>query len=50
MLLDHVGCGNAARRIEKAVNRALSDGIRTRDLDGEANTEQMTRAIIERLE
>jgi homoisocitrate dehydrogenase len=50
MLLDHVGCGDAARRIEQAVNRALSDGIRTRDLDGDANTEQMTAAIIERLE
>jgi homoisocitrate dehydrogenase len=49
MLLDHVGCGDAARRIEQAVNSALSDGIRTRDIGGTASTEQMTMAIIERL-
>ncbi len=50
MLLDHVGCPDEARRVEKAVHRALSDGIRTRDLDGDATTERMTMAIIERLE
>jgi homoisocitrate dehydrogenase len=49
MLLDHVGQPEAARRVEAAVYRALTDGIRTRDLDGEATTTQMTRAIIERL-
>jgi len=49
MLLDHVGQAEAARRVEAAVLRALSDGIRTRDLDGEATTDQMTTAIIQRL-
>ncbi len=50
MLLDHVGCPHDARRVESAVRRALSDGIRTPDLGGEATTERMTAAIIERLE
>ncbi len=49
MLLDHVGCSDAARRVEAAVYRALADGIRTRDMGGNAGTEQMTNAIIERL-
>ncbi len=49
MLLDHVGCPNEARRVEAAVRRALSDGIRSRDLGGDASTDQMTAAIIERL-
>ncbi|MCC7451445.1 MAG: isocitrate/isopropylmalate dehydrogenase family protein [Anaerolineae bacterium] len=49
MLLDHVGCPNEARHVESAVRRALSDGIRSRDLGGEASTDQMTAAIIERL-
>jgi homoisocitrate dehydrogenase len=49
MLLDHVGQVEAARRVEAAVFGALEAGIRTRDLDGEASTDQMTAAIIERL-
>jgi len=49
MLLDHVGCPNEARRVESAVRRVLSDGICSRDLGGEASTDQMTAAIIERL-
>jgi homoisocitrate dehydrogenase len=49
MLLDHVGCGEAARSIELAVNRTLMDSILPPDLGGDANTEKMTTAIIERL-
>jgi homoisocitrate dehydrogenase len=49
MLLDFVNQPEAARCLEQAVRRALSDGIRTRDVDGNATTEQMTAAIIERL-
>ena len=49
MLLDHVGCGEAARRVESAVNRTLMDDILPPDLGGGANTERMTTAIIERL-
>jgi homoisocitrate dehydrogenase len=50
MLLDHVGQSESARRIESAVRRTLSDGILPRDLGGSAGTDQMTAAIIERLE
>jgi homoisocitrate dehydrogenase len=49
MLLDYVGCAEAARRVEAAVRRTLSDHILTRDIGGNANTETMTTAIIERL-
>jgi homoisocitrate dehydrogenase len=49
MLLDHVGCAEAARRVEAAVRRALSDGILTRDLGGDATTDRMAAAIVERL-
>jgi isocitrate/isopropylmalate dehydrogenase len=49
MLLDHVACGAEARRVEAAVYRTLSDGILPRDLGGDANTEHVTAAIIERL-
>jgi homoisocitrate dehydrogenase len=50
MLLDHVGRPEHARRIEDAVRRALSNNIRTRDLGGDADTDRMTAAIIDRLE
>jgi homoisocitrate dehydrogenase len=49
MLLDHIGQPEAARRVESAVRRALSDGILSRDLGGEADTAHMTAAIIKRL-
>ncbi len=49
MLLDYVGCADAARQVESAVRHALSDNILTRDLGGSANTEIMTTAILERL-
>ncbi|MEP7285233.1 MAG: isocitrate/isopropylmalate dehydrogenase family protein [Chloroflexota bacterium] len=49
MLLDYVGCAEAARRVEAAVLRTLSDGILTADLGGEATTDQMTAAILARL-
>lgn len=49
MLLEHVGLASGASQIENAVIRALREGIFTKDLGGTATTEQMTRAIIERL-
>lgn len=49
MLLDHVGQPEAARRIEQAVIKVLSAGILTRDLGGNATTDQMTREILARL-
>ncbi len=50
MLLDHIGCPEAARRVEAAVSRTFADGILTQDLGGNTGTEAMTAAIIERLE
>jgi homoisocitrate dehydrogenase len=49
MLLEHVGLASGANQIENAVIRALQAGIFTNDLGGDATTEQMTRAIVERL-
>jgi homoisocitrate dehydrogenase len=49
MLLDHVGCTEAAHRVEAAVSSTLSAGIMTQDLGGSTGTESMTAAIIERL-
>lgn len=39
----------ASDRIEKAVHSALADGFRTSDIGGDISTEEMTRAVIERL-
>ena len=50
MLLTDAGLPDQAARIERAVLSALTAGITTRDLDGTASTEQMTNAIIERLD
>lgn len=40
----------AAQRIEAAVWEALSAGLRTRDLGGALSTDEMTAAVLERLE
>ncbi len=39
-----------AAALESAVDRALADGLRTRDLGGEAGTDEATDAVIARLE
>jgi 3-isopropylmalate dehydrogenase len=39
-----------AAALESAVDRALADGLRTRDLGGEATTDEATDAVIARLE
>ncbi|MFN8420355.1 MAG: isocitrate/isopropylmalate dehydrogenase family protein [Anaerolineae bacterium] len=49
MLLDHMGEPEAARRVESAVFGALAAGIRTQDLGGEAGTEEMVKAVVERV-
>jgi 3-isopropylmalate dehydrogenase len=38
-----------AEALERAVESALTDGIRTRDLGGTATTESMKTAVLERL-
>lgn len=47
MMLRHLGEQDAARRIEDAVMRVLAEGkVRTRDMGGESNTNEITEAII----
>jgi 3-isopropylmalate dehydrogenase len=62
MLLDHVGEGEKAERVRRAVSLVVAEGkVRTYDMmripggpaalrGGAANTRQMTDAVIERLE
>jgi 3-isopropylmalate dehydrogenase len=38
-----------AAAIESAVDRALTDGLRTRDLGGDAGTADATRAVLKYL-
>jgi 3-isopropylmalate dehydrogenase len=48
MLLRHgLGREAAAAAVESAVQRALDQGLRTRDLGGTATTEDATRAVLE---
>ncbi|HET9111225.1 MAG TPA: tartrate dehydrogenase [Ktedonobacterales bacterium] len=50
MMLEHLGHAQAGQRLVQALEDALASGARTRDLGGEANTEQMTDAVIAMLE
>jgi 3-isopropylmalate dehydrogenase len=49
MLLEHLGYGGAADRVRAAVEAVLEDGPRTPDLGGEASTDAVTAAIVDRL-
>ncbi len=50
MLLRHgLGLSAEADAVESAVDRALESGLRTRDLGGDANTDEATRAVLEHL-
>ena len=49
LLLAHLGEGAAAQAIENAVYRVLADGPHTRDLGGNATTEEVIREVIGRL-
>lgn len=46
---DDVAAGAAGEAVDGAVARALSSGVRTRDLGGDAGTAAFTAAVIERL-
>ncbi len=48
-MLDWLGEHEAAKLIMSATEAVCRDGIQTRDLGGKANTEQVTRAVIERI-
>jgi tartrate dehydrogenase/decarboxylase/D-malate dehydrogenase len=50
LMVHHLGYPEAARTIEKAVEVAVGDrNIKTRDLGGEASTQQMGKAIAEQV-
>ncbi|WP_336359334.1 isocitrate/isopropylmalate dehydrogenase family protein [Haladaptatus sp. ZSTT2] len=49
MLLDHLDHGEEAGRVRSAVESVLESGPHTPDLGGEASTEDVTAAIVERL-
>ncbi len=46
MLLDHIGQGAAAKRVRRAVDVAVKDGVVTKDLGGRARTGEVTRTVI----
>ncbi|HEX8648959.1 MAG TPA: 3-isopropylmalate dehydrogenase [Thermoleophilaceae bacterium] len=49
MLRYGIGREDDAARVESAIDRALEQGLRTRDLGGEASTEDATRAVLANL-
>jgi isocitrate dehydrogenase (NAD+) len=50
MMLDHLGEGERAQRIRRAVEGTIRDGKTvTRDLGGTATTTEFTEAVIARL-
>ncbi|MWG35690.1 isocitrate/isopropylmalate dehydrogenase family protein [Halomarina oriensis] len=49
LMLEWLGEDEAGRRVRDAVEGVLSDGPRTPDLGGEAATEDVTEAVVERL-
>ncbi|MGI8803907.1 MAG: 3-isopropylmalate dehydrogenase [Solirubrobacteraceae bacterium] len=50
MMLRHgLGLEAEAASVESAVDRALQDGLRTRDLGGEATTEEASKAVLANL-
>jgi 3-isopropylmalate dehydrogenase len=49
MLRHGLGMETEAAAIESAVDRALADGLRTRDLGGAAGTSEATRAVLSNL-
>jgi methanogen homoisocitrate dehydrogenase len=46
MLLEYLGDRNGAFRVETSINRALDQGIRTRDLGGSAGTREFGDAVL----
>ena len=51
MLLRHgLGWSDQAAALESAVDRALHEGLRTRDLGGTASTAEATQAVLAHLD
>jgi len=49
MLLDHLGYDEQGDRVRDAVETVLDEGPRTPDLGGDASTEDVTQAVLDRL-
>jgi 3-isopropylmalate dehydrogenase len=49
MLLDHLDYGDEAAAVREAVEGVLADGPRTPDLGGDAGTDDVTAAVVDRL-
>mgnify|MGYP002760841240 FL=1 len=49
MLLEHLGYDDEAAAVEEAVESVLESGPRTADLGGNAGTEAVTQAVVDRL-
>jgi isocitrate/isopropylmalate dehydrogenase len=49
-MLDWLGESEASELIMKAIEQTCLDGVKTRDLGGKAGTEEVTQAVIQRLE
>jgi 3-isopropylmalate dehydrogenase len=49
MLLNHLGYSKESDRVETAVETVLAEGPRTADLGGDADTDEVTQAIIDHL-
>ncbi|WP_226012615.1 isocitrate/isopropylmalate dehydrogenase family protein [Halomicrobium salinisoli] len=49
MLLDHLDYGDEAERVRDAVEGVLAEGPRTPDLGGDAGTDDVTAAVLDRL-
>jgi len=51
LLLRHgLGMESEAQAVESAVDRALADGLRTRDLGGQASTDEAAAAVLAHLD
>ncbi|WWC86576.1 tartrate dehydrogenase [Kwoniella dendrophila CBS 6074] len=48
-MLDWLGENEASRLLMKAIEQTCADGIKTKDLGGNANTQQVTDAVIDRI-
>jgi tartrate dehydrogenase/decarboxylase/D-malate dehydrogenase len=49
MMLDHLGCSDAANAVVKAIETVLQDGPKTPDLGGKAGTSDLGKAVADAL-
>jgi tartrate dehydrogenase/decarboxylase/D-malate dehydrogenase len=48
-MLDHLGLKDEAKGLHAAIEAATAQGVRTRDVGGEATTDEVTEAVIANL-